>query len=137
MRSNLKSKVKVGDVISTNKKGRQHLGVEKVKVLQIETNNPDGTVADYLPTFTVETSSGSHNVSHRFFDAICEYPTMKRITLSGKFKSTYYTLYIDWDKDGNFSPEFGDWDKEVVLQERKDDFDGETWKIVETIEEVK
>ena len=48
--------------------------------------------------------------------------------------SPYYTLYIDWDKDGNFSPEWGDWSKAVVLQERKDDFEGEKWKIVKTME---
>ena len=55
---------------------------------------------------------------------------------SGKFSSAYYTLWIDWNKDGNFSPEWGDWDKSVVLQERKDDFEGEKWKIVETMEIV-
>ena len=59
---------------------------------------------------------------------------MKSIKLSGEFKSAYYTLYIDWDKDGNFTPEWGDWDKSVVLQEQKDDFEGEKWKIVETME---
>ena len=55
---------------------------------------------------------------------------------SGKIPSAYYTLWIDWNKDGNFSPEWGGWDKSVALQERKDDFEGEKWKIVETMEIV-
>ena len=55
---------------------------------------------------------------------------------SGKISSAYYTLWIDWNKDGNFSPELGGWDKSVVLQRRKEDFEGEKWKIVETMEIV-
>jgi hypothetical protein len=59
---------------------------------------------------------------------------------SGKFSfsaipSTYYTLWIDWNKDGNFSPEFGDWFKYIVKQEQKDSYEGETFKIIETMEE--
>ena len=64
---------------------------------------------------------------------------MKPIKLSGKFPidaipSTYYTLWIDWNKDGNFSPEFGDWFKYVVRQELIDSYMGETFKIIETME---
>jgi len=55
---------------------------------------------------------------------------------SGKISSAYYTLWIDWNKDGNFSPELGGWDKSVVLQRRKEDFEGEKWKVVETMEIV-
>jgi len=64
----------------------------------------------------------------------------KSIKLSGRFSShaipcTYYTLWIDWNKDGNYSPEFGDWFKYIVKQEQKDSYEGETFKIIETMEE--
>ena len=64
---------------------------------------------------------------------------MKPIKLSGKFPSnaipsTYYTLYIDWNNDGNFTPVFGDWFKYVVRQELIDSYMGETFKIIETME---
>ena len=51
-------------------------------------------------------------------------------------KINYYTLMIDWDKDGNYSPEFGDWDRAVVQQERTDSFEGERFKIEISYEET-
>ena len=51
-----------------------------------------------------------------------------------KIRLNYYTLLIDWDNDGNFFPEFGDWDKSVVKQERSDEYSGETFKIKATLE---
>ena len=48
----------------------------------------------------------------------------------------YYTLMIDWKKDGTFSPEFGDWDKAVVKQEQIDDYEGEAYKIVTSTEPI-
>jgi hypothetical protein len=43
---------------------------------------------------------------------------------------------IDWNKDGVFSPEFGDWDKGVVVQEQIDSYDGETHKIITSLEPI-
>tara|TARA_R110002051_G_C8749245_1_gene500001 strand:- start:2664 stop:3209 length:546 start_codon:yes stop_codon:yes gene_type:complete len=48
----------------------------------------------------------------------------------------YYTLMIDWNKDGNFSPEFGDWDEAVVKQEQIDDYEDEAYKIVTSTEPI-
>jgi hypothetical protein len=33
---------------------------------------------------------------------------------------TYYTLAIQWEKGDRFSPEFGDYDFECVIDERED-----------------
>ena len=33
---------------------------------------------------------------------------------------TYYTLAIQWEKGDHFSPEFGDYDFECVIDERED-----------------
>ena len=53
-----------------------------------------------------------------------------------KIRLNYYTLFIDWDNDGNFSPEFGDWIKSTVTQERKDEYAGESFKIKMTLESL-
>ena len=51
-------------------------------------------------------------------------------------KLNYYTLMIDWDRDGNFSPEFGDWNIAVVHQERIDSYEGKSFKIDVTLESM-
>ena len=51
-------------------------------------------------------------------------------------KLNYYTLMIDWKKDGVFSPEFGDWDRDVVEQERLDSYVGETHRIITSHEPI-
>ena len=53
-----------------------------------------------------------------------------------KIRLNYYTLFIDWDNDGNYSPEFGDWIKSTVTQERKDEYAGESFKIEVTLESL-
>jgi len=40
---------------------------------------------------------------------------MKGITMK-----TYYTLAIQWERGDRFSPEFGDYDFECVIDERED-----------------
>ena len=51
-------------------------------------------------------------------------------------KLNYYNLLIDWNNDGNFSPEFGAFDKSTVIQERKDEYPNETSKIEVTFEDI-
>ena len=53
-----------------------------------------------------------------------------------KIRLNYYTLFIDWENDGNFSPEFGDWNKSTVTQELRDEYAGESFKIEVTLESL-
>ena len=47
--------------------------------------------------------------------------------------SPYYTIHIDWERNGEYSPEFGDWDISIVMDELEE-YEGEKSKIIKTIE---
>jgi len=81
MRTNKKSKVKAGDVLRTNKKGRSFLGVDTAEVLEViteDTVDPFGNIepeGDHLPLFVVKIKAIGYpertpKMSHRFFDTI-------------------------------------------------------------------
>jgi hypothetical protein len=40
--------------------------------------------------------------------------------LKGFILKTYYTIAIQWERGDRFSPEFGDYDYECIIDERED-----------------
>ena len=78
MKANLKNKVRVGDILTTNKKGRSFLGVDSAEVLAVITKDTvdefgeSEVEGDHLPLFVVKVKAIDYpertpKMSHRFF----------------------------------------------------------------------